>query len=252
MKKYIYLLVMACFAIQLQSCSNTDDDTASPNEPQQDTQSNYKSLPGLLTRGEILDGINNGEIYGGKDTEPVEGKTFYQESTSDVVIVTALGTFSTIDQDGKVETYDNLGGSVQTEKGGSLTMTSKGKGLHIEGSGVTNPLSGFTHQTTVSLDIDDKELIKSGKAKITKFSITTYSEGSIYGSGYTVNMHLEAANIPMVEDAVIYTHWKGGTITDYSYSSEGISMSLYDNPANFIEVWITFKDGVIASTRIGL
>ena len=56
----------------------------------------------------------------------------------------------------------------------------------------------------------------------------------------------------MVEDAVIYTHWKGGTITDYSYSSEGISMSLYDNPANFIEVWITFKDGVIASTRIGL
>lgn len=108
-----------------------------------------------------------------------------------------------------METYDNLGGSVQTEKGGSLTMTSKGKGLHIEGSGVTNPLSGFTHHTTVSLDIDDKELIKSGKAKITKFSITTYSEVSIYGSGYTVNMHLEAANIPMVEDAVIYTHWEG-------------------------------------------
>ena len=167
-------------------------------------------------------------------------------------MVTALGTFSTIDQDGKVETYDNLGGSIQTENGGSLTMTSKGKGLHIEGSGVTNPLSGFIHQTTVSLDIDDKELIKSGKAKITKFSITTYSEVSMYGSGYTVNMHLEAANIPMVEDAVIYTHWKGGTITDYSYSSEGISMSLYDNPANFIEVWIAFKDGSIASTRIGL
>ena len=97
---------MACFAIQLQSCSNADDDTASPNEPQQDSQSNYKSLPGLLTRGEILDGINNGEIYGGKDTDPVEGRTFYQESTSDVVMVTALGTFSTIDQDGKVETYD--------------------------------------------------------------------------------------------------------------------------------------------------
>ena len=252
MKKYIYLLVMACFAIQLQSCSNTDDDTASPNEPQQDSQSNYKSLPGLPTRGEILDGINNGEIYGGKDTDPVEGKTFYQESTSDVVMVTALGSFSTIDQDGKVEYYNNLGGAVQTKEGGSFTMTAKGKGLHIEGSGVTNPLSGFTHHTTVSLDIDDKELIKSGKAKITKFSITTYSEGSIYGIGYTVNMHLEAANIPMVEDAVIYTHWKGGTITDYSYSSEGISMSLYDNPANFIEVWITFKDGVIASTRIGL
>lgn len=231
---------MVVLAIQFLSCSKSDDEKVL--QQQSPVMSRSLSDDTEIPTGAI----------GGPDTKPVEGQMFYEEISSDVTSVVALGSFYVIDQNDSVQHYDNLGGAVQIKDGGSLTMTIKGKGLHIEGSGVTNPLSGFTHQTTVSLDIDDKELIKSGKAKITKFSITTYSEGSIYGSGYTVNMHLEAANIPMVEDAVIYTHWKGGTITDYSYSSEGISMSLYDNPANFIEVWITFKDGVIASTRIGL
>ena len=252
MKKYIYLLIMACFAIQLQSCSNTDDDSASSNEPQQDSQSNYKSLPGLPTRGEILDGINSGEIYGGKDTDPVEGKTFYQESTSDVVMVTALGSFSTIDQDGKVEYYNNLGGAVQTKEGGSFTMTAKGKGLHIEGSGTSHPQEGFTSFTKVSLDIDDKDLLKTSEATIKNFNMSTVADVTMYGSSLIINTHLAATDIPMKEDATIFTYWKGGTITDYTYSTEGLSMSLYDNPANFIEVWITFKDGVIASTRIGL
>lgn len=175
-----------------------------------------------------------------------------KEETSDVVMVTALGSFSTIDQDGKVEYYNNLGGAVQTKEGGSFTMTAKGKGLHIEGSGTSHPKDGFTIFTKVSLDIDDKDLLKTSEATIKNFNMSTVTDVTMYGTSFIINTHLAATDIPMVEDAVIYTHWKGGTITDYTYSTEGLSMSLYDNSDNFLEVWITFKDGTIASTRIGL
>ena len=239
MKKYVYLLAMAVLAIQFLSCSKNDDDSASSKEF-------LRNVTRLVQGVEIPTGA-----IGGTDTKPIEGQMFYEESSSDVVLVTALGTFSVIDQDGVVEVHDNLGGGVQTKEGGSFVVTYKGKSMHIEGSGITHPLSGFTYHTTLSLDIDDASLIESSNATITSFSLTTNTEVSYGGETTTGSTHLAASNIPMISDATIYTHWKGGVITDYSWSSGKSSLTLVDNPSNYLEVWITFKEGTVVKARIG-
>ena len=100
------------------------------------------------------------------------------------------------------------------------------------------------------MDIDDASLIESCKATITNIELSMDTEISWYGTYSTGSAHLSASDIPMV-DSLPFTHWKGGTITDYSYATDGLSMSLYDNPDNFIEVWIAFKDGYSAKARIG-
>lgn len=239
MKKYVYLIAMAVLAIQFLSCSKSDDEKVL--QQQSPVMSRSLSDDTEIPTGAI----------GGPDTKPVEGQMFYEEISSDVTSVVALGSFYVIDQNDSVQHYDNLGGAVQIKDGGSLTMTIKGKGLHIEGSGVTHPQSGFINHTKISLDIDDAELLKSCKATITNIDLTTVSDVTMYGESFTISTHLSASDIPMESDAVIYTHWKGGTVTYYSYITDDLSMSLYDNPTNTMEVWISFKDGSSAKARIG-
>lgn len=239
MKKCIFLLAMAVLAIQFLSCSKNDDENVL--QPQNPVTS--RSLSDNI---EIPTGAT-----GGRDTKPVEGQAFYEEKFSDIISIVALGAFYVIDQNDSVQHFDNLGGSVQTKDGGSFTVTYKGNRMHIEGSGVTHPQSGFTNHTRMSLDIDDVDLIKSCQATITNLDLTTVSDVSMYGASFTINTHLIASDVPMESDAVIYTHWKGGAVTHYSYSTDGLSMSLYDGPTNTMEVWITFKDGFIARARIG-
>ena len=230
---------MAVLAIQFLSCSKSDDEKVL--QQQSPVMSRSLSDDTEIPTGAI----------GGPDTKPVEGQMFYEEISSDVTSVVALGSFYVIDQNDSVQHYDNLGGAVQIKDGGSLTMTIKGKGLHIEGSGVTHPQSGFINHTKISLDIDDAELLKSCKATITNIDLTTVSDVTMYGESFTISTHLSASDIPMESDAVIYTHWKGGTVTYYSYITDDLSMSLYDNPTNTMEVWISFKDGSSAKARIG-
>ena len=253
MKKYIFLLAMAVMAFQFQACSNSDDAPATVNEPQQEALSVDKIKAGLLptlTRAEILDGILSGEITGGTNNEPVEGPMFYEERSSDIVLISVLGTFSTIDQDDKVEVYNNLGGAVRTKDGGSFTITYKGKGMHIVGSGITHPQTGFTYHTKLSLDIDDASLIESCKATITNIDLSMNTEINWFGSSSTGSVHLSASDIPIV-DGLLFTYWKGGIVTDYTYStSDGLALNLVDNPANYIEVWISFKDGSSVKARI--
>lgn len=68
MKKYVLFLTMALLAMQFQSCSRGDDDSASLNElNEKDTRS-----------------PSNGQIPGGGNTAPKEGPTFYMESLSDM------------------------------------------------------------------------------------------------------------------------------------------------------------------------
>ena len=239
MKKYVYLIAMAVLAIQFLSCSKSDEEKVL--QQQSPVMSRSLSDDTEIPTGAI----------GGPDTKPVEGQMFYEEISSDVTSVVALGSFYVIDQNDSVQHYDNLGGAVQIKDGGSLTMTIKGKGLHIEGSGVTHPQSGFINHTKISLDIDDAELLKSCKATITNIDLTTVSDVTMYGESFTISTHLSASDIPMESDAVIYTHWKGGTVTYYSYITDDLSMSLYDNPTNTMEVWISFKDGSSAKARIG-
>jgi len=116
MKKYIYFLAVAFLAVAFQSCSKSDDNQASTNELQQNPQAINEYALGLFTlsRGDILDGIESGEIYGGLNTAPVEGKSFYAESKMDIIMISALGTFTTIDHNDNVETRQNIGGTVQT------------------------------------------------------------------------------------------------------------------------------------------
>ncbi len=239
MKKYVYLIAMVVLAIQFLSCSKSDDEKVL--QQQSPVMSRSLSDDTEIPTGAI----------GGPDTKPVEGQMFYEEISSDVTSVVALGSFYVIDQNDSVQHYDNLGGAVQIKDGGSLTMTIKGKGLHIEGSGVTHPQSGFINHTKISLDIDDAELLKSCKATITNIDLTTVSDVTMYGESFTISTHLSASDIPMESNAVIYTHWKGGTVTYYSYITDDLSMSLYDNPTNTMEVWISFKDGSSAKARIG-
>jgi hypothetical protein len=238
MKKYVYLIAMAVLAIQFLSCSKSDDEKVLQ---QQDP---------VMSRS-LSDGteIPTGAI-GGTDAKPVEGQMFYEERSSDIVLISVLGTFSTIDQDDKVEVYNNLGGAVRTKDGGSFTITYKGKGMHIVGSGITHPQTGFTYHFKLSLDIDDASLIESCKATITNIDLSMNTEINWFGSSSTGSAHLSASDIPIV-DGLLFTYWKGGTVTDYTYStSDGLALNLVDNPANYVEVWISFKDGSSVKARI--
>ena len=238
MKKCIYLIAMAVLTIQFLSCSKSDDEKVL----QQQNPVMSRSLSGDTE-------IPTGAI-GGTDAKPVEGQMFYEERSSDIVLISVLGTFSTIDQDDKVEVYNNLGGAVRTKDGGSFTITYKGKGMHIVGSGITHPQTGFTYHFKLSLDIDDASLIESCKATITNIDLSMNTEINWFGSSSTGSAHLSASDIPIV-DGLLFTYWKGGTVTDYTYStSDGLALNLVDNPANYIEVWISFKDGSSVKARI--
>ncbi len=241
MKKYVYLLIMAFLAIQFQSCSSGDEDTAGTN-----LSDMMLDIIGKTTRNQVNEQIKGG----GHNNAPVEGEMFYEENIPEVVMVTALGTFALMNQKEQVEMYENLGGSVQTKNGGSFLVTNKGKSMHIEGSGVTYPQSGFTYHTTLSLTIDDASLIATGAATITNFTLSLNTNISYHGESATATAYLAASNIPMVSNAIIYTHWKGSGITDYSWASGDDRLTLVANPANFIEIWITFKDGSTAKARI--
>lgn len=238
MKKYVYLIAMAVLAIQFLSCSKSDDEKV------------FQQQDPVMSRS-LSDGteIPTGAI-GGTDAKPVEGQMFYEERSSDIVLISVLGTFSTINQDGVVEVYNNLGGAVQIKDGGSFTVTNKGKGMHIVGSGITHPQTGFTYHTKLSLDIDDASLIESCKATITNIDLSMNTEINWFGSSSTGSAHLSASDIPIV-DGLLFTYWKGGTVTDYTYStSDGLALNLVDNPANYVEVWISFKDGYSVKARI--
>ena len=238
MKKYVYLIAMAVLAIQFLSCSKSDDEKVLQ---QQDPVMSRSLSDGT--------GIPTGAI-GGTDAKPVEGQMFYEERSSDIVLISVLGTFSTINQDGVVEVYNNLGGAVQIKDGGSFTVTNKGKGMHIVGSGITHPQTGFTYHTKLSLDIDDASLIESCKATITNIDLSMNTEINWFGTSSTGSAHLSASDIPIV-DGLLFTYWKGGTVTDYTYStSDGLALNLVDNPANYVEVWISFKDGSSVKARI--
>lgn len=238
MKKYVYLIAMAVLAIQFLSCSKSDDEKVLQ-------QQNPVMSRSLSDGTEIPTGA-----IGGTDAKPVEGQMFYEERSSDIVLISVLGTFSTINQDGVVEVYNNLGGAVQIKDGGSFTVTNKGKGMHIVGSGITHPQSGFTYHTKLSLDIDDASLIESCKATITNIDLSMNTEINWFGSSSTGSAHLSASDIPIV-DGLLFTYWKGGTVTDYTYStSDGLALNLVDNPANYVEVWISFKDGSSVKARI--
>ena len=238
MKKYVYLIAMAVLAIQFLSCSKSDDEKVLQ-------QQNPVMSRSLSDGTEIPTGA-----IGGTDAKPVEGQMFYEERSSDIVLISVLGTFSTINQDGVVEVYNNLGGAVQIKDGGSFTVTNKGKGMHIVGSGITHPQTGFTYHTKLSLDIDDASLIESCKATITNIDLSMNTEINWFGSSSTGSAHLSASDIPIV-DGLLFTYWKGGTVTDYTYStSDGLALNLVDNPANYVEVWISFKDGSSVKARI--
>ena len=163
MKKYVYLLIMALLAIPFQSCSSGDEDTAGTN-----LSDMMLDIIGKTTRNQVNEQIKGG----GHNNAPVEGEMFYEENIPEVVMVTALGTFALMNQKEQVEMYENLGGSVQTKNGGSFLVTNKGKSMHIEGSGVTYPQSGFIYHTTLSLTIDDASLIATGAATITNFTLS--------------------------------------------------------------------------------
>ena len=241
MKKYVYLLIMALLAIQFQACSSDDDDS---------TRTNLSDMMLDIIAKTTRNMVNEQIKGGGHNNAPVEGQMFYEENMAEVVMVSALGTFTAKDNNGNVEMYENLGGAVQTKNGGAFLVTYKGKSMHIEGSGVTHPQSGFTYHTKLSLTIDDASLIATGKATITSFSLSQSTEINYFGQSATGSAYMAASNIPMVSDNIIYTNWKGGEITDYSWSSGDSSMTLIANPANFIEIWITFMDGSTAKTRI--
>lgn len=241
MKKYVYLLIMALLAIQFHACSSDDDDS---------TRTNLSDMMLDIIAKTTRNMVNEQIKGGGHNNAPVEGQMFYEENMAEVVMVSALGTFTAKDNNGNVEMYENLGGAVQTKNGGAFLVTYKGKSMHIEGSGVTHPQSGFTYYTKLSLTIDDASLIATGKATITSFSLSQSTEINYFGQSATGSAYMAASNIPMVSDNIIYTHWKGGEITDYSWSSGDSSMTLIANPANFIEIWITFMDGSTAKTRI--
>ena len=241
MKKYVYFLIMALLAIQFQACSSDDDDS---------TRTNLSDMMLDIIANTTRNMVNEQIKGGGHNNAPVEGQMFYEENMPEVVMVAALGTFAAKDNNDNVEMCENLGGAVQTKDGGAFLVTYKGKSMHIEGSGITHPQSGFTYNTKLSLTIDDASLIATSKATITYFSLSQSTDINYFGQSATGSAYLAASNIPMVSDDIIYTHWKGGGITDYSWSSGGSSMTLIANPANFIEIWITFKDGSTAKTRI--
>lgn len=242
MKKYVYILAVAFLAVQFQSCSSDEDDSSDINLSEM-----MLDIIGKTTRAYIEEEIKGG----GHENAPKEGEPFYKEYMPKVKLVSAVGTFAARDQSGSVEMRENLGGSVQAKNGGRFYVTYEGKSMHITGSGTTNPQTGFTYWTRLSLTIDDSDLIEKGKATITSFDLSLSTDIYYYGEHSSGSAHMSAANVPMTELGIGYTHWKGSGITDYSWSSGEASLSLVDNPANFIEIWITFIDGSSVRARIG-
>ena len=240
MKKYFYILAMAFLAVQFQSCSSDEDDSSDINLSEM-----MLDIIGKTTRAYIDEEIKGG----GHENAPKEGQPFYQEYMPKVKMVSALGTFAAKDQDGNIEMRENLGGAVQAKDGGRFYVTYEGKSMHITGSGTTHPQTGFTYWTQLSLTIDDSSLVETGKATITNFDLTLHTDINWYGQRSTGNARMSATNVPMTSPGISYTNWKGGGITEYSYSTEGLSLTLVDNPANFIEIWITFIDGSSVRAR---
>ena len=232
MKKYVYLLVVALLAIELQSCSSSEDDLITTPDD------------------ETIAGNQRGQNRGNDKDKPVEGQMFYVETTHEVEMISAVGTFSTINSKGEVEVYDNLGGGLQTKEGASFYVTNRGKGLYIIGSGTYSPMSGYIYDTWISLYIDDASLIEKGEATITTLNLTTDVTYTVAGETETVYHRLAAANIPMVTATPTFNHWSGGVVTDYLWLSGDSSMKLYDGPTNIMNVWITFKNGIKAQARI--
>ena len=229
MKKYIFLVAMAVLAIQFLSCSKSDEESVL----QRQNPVTSRSLPDDTE-------IPTGAI-GGSDTKPVEGPMFYNENPYDVIAVACLADCYTIDQNDSVFLSKCLGGGVLTQDGGSFVVTTEGEGLHIVGSGVSKAAE-ITISATLSLDIDNVKLLESGNATITNFDFSETIIGIVE--------HLSASDIPMV-GRLPYTLWKGGTVTSYSRTSTSSSLSLVDNPANTIEVVVSFKDGTVVKARIG-
>ncbi len=193
-------------------------------------------------------------FYKDTGTKPWKVTVELQDVPYEVSMISLLGHFSAVDQNGNVELHDNLGGSVKADEG-TITTTLKGKNLHIEGSAVTHPMSYMTFDTHISVDIGDVTLLDKNKATITKLDMVTNTQ-SDYGSGdysssSTSTSKLTAANVPMTSDYAGMKYWKGSGITGYSWNSttnysnktEYSSMELVDNPANYLEVWIMFKNG---------
>ena len=173
-----------------------------------------------------------------------------QKCPYEVSMISVLGHFSTIANNGNVEAYDNLGGAVQ-EGDGTITTTMKGKGLHIEGTATTNPMSWATYNIHISLDIDDASLIETHKSTITKLELVTDTQTEYGGITSVGKATLTAANVPMGPDNAGLRYWKGSGITGYSWydttyytdKTETSSMSLVDTPGQYLEIWIHFKDG---------
>lgn len=241
MKKYIYLLVIALLAVQFQSCSNDDDDDSADIN----LSDMMLDIIGKTTRAYIDEQIKGG----GHDKAPVEGQPFYKEYMPKVKMVSALGTFAAKDQDGNIEMRSNLGGAVQAKDGGKFYVTQNGKSMHIVGSGTTHPQSGFTYWTQLSLTIDDTSLMETGGATITDFYLSMHTDITMWGQRATGSARMAATNVPMTSGGISYTNWKGGGITEYSWSSEDSGLTLVDNSANFIEIWITFIDGSSVRAR---
>lgn len=240
MKKYFYILAMAFLAVQFQSCSSDEDDSSDINLSEM-----MLDIIGKTTRAYIDEEIKGG----GHENAPKEGQPFYQEYMPKVKMVSALGTFAAKDQDGNIEMRSNLGGAVQAKDGGKFYVTQNGKSMHIVGSGTTHPQSGFTYWTQLSLTIDDTSLMDTGEATITNFDLSMHTDITMWGQRATGSARMSATKVPMTEAGISYTHWKSSGITDYSWYSEGSSLTIVDNPANFIEIWITFIDGSSVRAR---
>ena len=231
---------MAFLAVQFQSCSSDEDDSSDIN-----LSDMMLDIIGKTTRAYIDEEIKGG----GHENAPKEGQPFYQEYMPKVKMVSALGTFAAKDQDGNIEMRTNLGGAVQAKDGGKFYVTQNGKSMHIVGSGTTHPQSGFTYWTQLSLTIDDTSLMDTGEATITNFDLSMHTDITMWGQRATGSARMSATKVPMTEAGISYTHWKSSGITDYSWYSEGSSLTIVDNPANFIEIWITFIDGSSVRAR---
>ena len=239
MKKYMFLVAMAILAIQFLSCSKNDEESVL----QRQNPVTSRSLPDDTE-------IPTGAI-GGSDTKPVEGPMFYNENPYDVISVVCLAECYTIDENDSVFLSKNLGGGVLTQDGGSFVVTLEGKGLHIVGTGVSkSTIDDVILSTTSSLDIDDVKLIESGDATITNFDFSETMEIILSKGSVIDKEHISASDIPKAS-GLYYTIWEGGTVTDYSWTSTYSSLSLVDNPANYIEVWVNFKEGTVVKARIG-
>ena len=112
------------------------------------------------------------------------------------------------------------------------------------------------HQS-ISIDIDDINLIAANKATITNVEVTQKTESTYQDIKSNTNTYLRLSMIPMADDYYSFKHWKGDNdcivdyytdaVTYYSDRTEESHLTFIDSPSNTVEVWIEFKDG--SSTR---